>query len=204
MGSDAGPTDAVYHYHSNYDSFHWMTTYGDPEYLYHKAIGQYISLLTYQIANTPLLPLDFANYGVEMSKYLTILQNVTDTANANSSSPHNLDLSELEEAIEIFNASAASLTQYIATADLYSATELSFINGKIRDYQRGFTSQGGLPTRTFYQNVVFAPGLDTGYAPVTWPGITEAITEYKDWEMAEEWVGRSARAVTAAAGVLAV
>jgi N-acetylated-alpha-linked acidic dipeptidase len=40
MGSDQGEHDPVYHYHSNYDSYHWMTTYGDPGFLVHKAMGE--------------------------------------------------------------------------------------------------------------------------------------------------------------------
>jgi N-acetylated-alpha-linked acidic dipeptidase len=202
MGSDAGPTDPVYHYHTNYDTYHWMSTFADPGFLYHKAMGQYITLLTYHMATEPILPLQFANYGVEMTSYITTLEETIATANAASSSLVALDLSELVSAIETFNASASALSSYIATADLSSDIIVSAINAKIRDYQRGFTSQGGLPTREFYRNVVFAPGLDTGYAPVTWPGVTEAITEYRNWTMAEEWVGRSARGVLRAAEVL--
>ena len=40
----------VYHYHSNYDSYHWMTTYGDPNFRTHKVMGQYLTLLTYNLA----------------------------------------------------------------------------------------------------------------------------------------------------------
>ena len=202
MGSDAGPEDPVYHYHSNYDTFHWMTTFADPDFNYHKAMGQYMSLLAYHMSSEDIVPLDFANYGVEMTAYYADLQETIDSANAESDSPHELDLSELMSAIEAFNASATAMSSYIMSADMSSDSTLSYINGKIRDYQRGFTSQGGLPTREFYRHVVFAPGLDTGYAPVTWPGVTEAITEYQNWTMAEEWVGRSARAVSAAASIL--
>ena len=179
-----------------------MTTFADPDFNYHKAIGQYITLLTYHMSTELVVPLDFANYGVEMTSYLADLQKTIDSANAASDSPHDLDLSELVSAIESFNTSATAMSSYIRSADMSSDSTLSYINGKVRDYQRGFTSQGGLPTREFYRHVVFAPGLDTGYAPVTWPGITEAIEEYKNWTMAEEWVGRSARAVEASAKIL--
>lgn len=30
MGAGGGPNDPVYPYHSNYDSYHWMATFGDP------------------------------------------------------------------------------------------------------------------------------------------------------------------------------
>ena len=202
MGADAGPEDPVYHYHSNYDTFHWMSTFADTDFNYHKAMGQYLTLLSYNMATQPIIPLDFANYGVEMSSYLTDLQETIDTANADADEPHDLDLSQLITAIEAFNTSATAMSTYIASTSPADSNKISLINAKLRDYQRGFTSQGGLPNREFYRHVVFAPGLDTGYAPVTWPGVTEAITEYGNWTMAEEWVGRSARAVGVAAGIL--
>ena len=35
----------------------------------------------------------------------------------------------------------------------------------------------GLPGRTWYKNLVYAPGLYTGYAPKSLPGVREAIEE---------------------------
>ena len=64
-------------------------------------------------------------------------------------------------------------------------------------------SQGGLPDREFYKHVVFAPGLDTGYAATTYPGITEAVEFAKNASLAEEWVGKTSRAIEVAAGILA-
>ena len=46
MGSDGGPTDPIYHYHSNYDSYHWMSTFGDPGFITHKSMGQQVDPTT--------------------------------------------------------------------------------------------------------------------------------------------------------------
>ena len=193
MGADNGKLDPVYHYHSNYDTFHWMNTFADPYYLYHKAMGQYLTLLTYHMANDEIIPFNVVNYGVEMTSYLTTLESAV------RNSTGTLDLSPLMSAIETFNASAVAFTDYKASAT--SASDIDNVNAKLRDFSRGFVSQGGLPTREFYKHVVFAPGLDTGYAPTTWPGITEAV-EAGNFTLAEEWVGKSSRAVEAAARVL--
>lgn len=40
MGSGGGPNDPVWHYHSNYDSYDWMTKFGDPGFLAHKSMGK--------------------------------------------------------------------------------------------------------------------------------------------------------------------
>lgn len=193
MGSDPGPTDPVYHYHSNYDTYHWMANFADVGFKYHKAMGQYAALLAYHMADDEVLPLQSANYGAEMSKYLTTLQGVIETAEAD------IDLSELVTAIETFNTSAAAFTE------LYSgemnADTAATINTKLRDYQRGFVSNGGLPDRSYFRHVVFAPGVDTGYAPVTWPGITEAVNA-GNMTLAQSEVSRAAVAVQNAAEIL--
>jgi N-acetylated-alpha-linked acidic dipeptidase len=191
LGANRGPEDPVYHYHSNYDTYHWMSTFADPGFAYHKAIGQYVALLTYYMADSEILPLEPTNYGVEMTKYLTTLESTLEDEEAD------VDLAELISAIEAFNSSASALSAlYTDDADV------TLINTKLRDYQRGFVSNGGMPGRPYFRHTVFAPGLDTGYAPVTWPGITEAVTA-GNLTQARSEVTRAAVAVQRAAEILA-
>lgn len=199
MGAGGGPTDAIYPYHSNYDSYHWMATFGDVGFNTHKVMCRYLSLLAYELATREVVPLNPANYGVQMTGYLTTLEGVVSSAGDNYTS---LDLKPLRSAIQNFNATSAALARAIAFTPSSDTATINNLNGKLRDYQRGFVSQGGLPNREFYRNVVFAPGLDTGYAPVTYGGITEAITFYKNLTMAQEWVGRTSRAIELAAAIL--
>lgn len=198
-GCGGGATDPIYHYHSNYDSFHWMATFGDPGFVTHKAVGQYVALLLYHLASDPIIPFNVQNYGVQMTRYLDSL--------ASSSSASSLDLTPLESAIAAFNTSADAMTSFIASAAASSSSssseqDIAAANAKLRAFARGFVSQGGLPSREFYKHVVFAPGLDTGYAPVEWPGVTEAA-EAGNFSLANTWVLKSAAAVEAAARILA-
>lgn len=55
MGFTVGKGDAVYHYHSNYDSYHWMATYGDPGFKYHNALSQFLGLLAIQFTEPKTL-----------------------------------------------------------------------------------------------------------------------------------------------------
>lgn len=169
-----------------------MSTYADPGFAYHKAIGQYVTLLTYYMASTDILPLQPTNYGIEMTKYLTTLQTTIQTQAAA------IDLAELISAIEAFNASATAFAALSTDPDANIAT----INAKLRDYQRGFVSNGGMPGREYFRHTVFAPGLDTGYAPVTWPGVTEAVVA-GNLTQARLEVTRAAVAVQRAADILA-
>lgn len=70
LGFTGGPADPVYHYHSNYDSFHWMTTYGDPGFAYHRTAAQVLGLLTAKLADEPLLSFEAATYASELDRYV--------------------------------------------------------------------------------------------------------------------------------------
>lgn len=197
MGAGGGPNDPVYPYHSNYDSYHWMATFGDPGFHTHKAMGQFLTLLLYHMVSDAVVPLEPADYVPELTSYLDELNTTIASANAT------LDLSPLSSAIATFETAAQQFNRLRAQAVATNDTQLvTTQNHKARDFSRGFTSQGGLPTREFYQNTLFAPGRDTGYAPVTFPGITESITFDDDVELAKEWVGKTSEAILAAASIL--
>lgn len=70
MGFGAGADDPVYHYHSNYDSFHWMATYGDPGFIYHRTMAQVLSLMTAKLADQPLLSFGAATYATALDSYV--------------------------------------------------------------------------------------------------------------------------------------
>lgn len=198
MGSSGGSDDPIYHYHSNFDSYHWMANFGDPGFKTHVVMGQYLGLLAYHLASEDLIPFDVTNYGVQMTAYLDELRSVI----ASSSMP-DLDLTKIEDAIDTFNTTSSAAMELKAQAQGSSDQAfIDFVNAKFRDFERGFVSQGGLPDRQFYKHVVFAPGLDTGYAPTTFPGVTEAITMQDDRQIAEEWIEKTSYAILVAAGIL--
>ncbi|KAF2737623.1 N-acetylated-alpha-linked acidic dipeptidase-like protein 2 [Polyplosphaeria fusca] len=197
MGAEGGPEDPIYHYHSNYDSYHWMSTFGDPGFITHKAMGEYLTLLLYHLSNDAVLALDPAGYVPELNTYYEDLTSTLEEYNAT------LDLSELSSAIAAFESSAGEFTSLRESAVSANDADLVTVqNHKARDFSRGFASQGGLPGREFFQNLIFAPGLDTGYAPVTFPAITESITFAGNETLAQEWVGKTAKAIEVAASML--
>ncbi|CAN9145556.1 unnamed protein product [Alternaria alternata] len=197
MGAGGGPNDPVYPYHSNYDSYHWMATFGDPGFITHKAMGQFLTLLLYHMVSDPVVPLEPADYVSEFNTYLEDLK--TEISGSNFT----VDLTNLTAAIAQFETSAQEFVTLRDQAVAANDTELITVqNHKARDFSRGFTSQGGLPTREFYQHTIFAPGRDTGYAPVTFPGITESITFDQDADLAQEWVQKTSSAILVAASIL--
>ena len=196
VGAGNGPTDPVYHYHSDYDSYHWMTTFGDPEFQYHKRMGQYLTLLAYHLADDEMIPFNMTTYTEQLRLYLSSL--LDDLATYSEA----LDTSALSAAIDTFSQSADDVMALRDQAvSMDDANLKTVVNHKFRDFQRGFVSQGGLPGRDFYKHVAFAPGIDTGYAPVTYPGITEAV-EAGNLSIASQWVVKTAMGIERAAAIL--
>jgi N-acetylated-alpha-linked acidic dipeptidase len=147
----------VWHYHSNYDTYHWMSTFGDPGFLQHRAVGQYLSLLAYHLLDDPILPIDIPNYATELQAYRDDLLDTISEAGVS------LDITELNDAIDVFSQAAADVTALEQAARAFGDDNvIQLVNYKYRDFQRGFISQGGLPDREFYRHAINAPGLDTG------------------------------------------
>ena len=55
-------------------------------------------------------------------------------------------------------------------------------------------NEPGLPRRSWYKHVLYAPGYYTGYGVKTMPGIREAI-EQRNWNEAQEQIVTDARII---------
>ncbi|KAL3425327.1 PA domain-containing protein [Phlyctema vagabunda] len=70
----------VYQYHSNYDSFYWMNTYGDPGFHYHVAMTKLWSLYTAKLVETPVIPLNATDYAIALKGYVARIESKLDSA----------------------------------------------------------------------------------------------------------------------------
>jgi N-acetylated-alpha-linked acidic dipeptidase len=70
QGSGHGKYDAAYHYHSIYDSHHWMATYGDRGFHGHVALAKHIGLLGLKIVDSIILPINTTRYCEDLFGYI--------------------------------------------------------------------------------------------------------------------------------------
>ncbi|KAF4976635.1 hypothetical protein FZEAL_6728 [Fusarium zealandicum] len=61
---------AVYHYHSNYDSFYWMKEYGDRGFKYHRTMAQILGLTVAKLAGSVIIPFSATEYANALDGYL--------------------------------------------------------------------------------------------------------------------------------------
>ncbi|EXJ76832.1 glutamate carboxypeptidase II [Capronia epimyces CBS 606.96] len=197
LGFGSGRNDAVYHYHSNYDSFHWMDDYGDKGWHYHVAIAKVWGLLAAQLSETPILYLSASDYANGLSRYLEDVKSGAKEYPIMSS----FSFRELDKATTKFRKSAASFDKYTARLaqrltkqvpwwQWWKKVKLFYevrkVNEKYKILERQFLFPGGLDNRPWFKHVVFAPGRWTGYAGATYPGLVESF-EDRNITNAERW-----------------
>lgn len=69
IGFIPGEGDPIYHYHSNYDSFHWMETFADPEFVFHNLAAKYIGLVALKTSEEAVLPLTVTEYATALTGF---------------------------------------------------------------------------------------------------------------------------------------
>lgn len=177
-----------------------MSEIVDPGFHIHTAMGQFVTLLTYHIADDPLIPWDLPNAGSALRDIFEDLVEKVDELFPE----YGIDLSPLDDAVATFEGAAERISTLADQAlALNDTVLLSVVNSKYRDFSRGFASAGLLPGRYSYYNVVSAPGLDSGYGADVFPAIQDSLDQ-GNLEQAEKWVLKSAQAVLRAAEILKV
>jgi N-acetylated-alpha-linked acidic dipeptidase len=111
-----------------------------------------------------------------------------------------LSFAQLDNAIQRLQSSAAAFDkeyQRVASAaDGHSKTERARMNAALANLEGTLTVARGLPGRAWYQHMIYAPGLHTGYGVKTLPGVREAIEDGR-WDEANEYMGVVAQALNA-------
>lgn len=74
LGFRASKNDPVYHYHSNYDSFHWMDTFGDPSWDHHAAIAKLLGLTALELSENELIQFKTYSYAELLDDYIAKLE----------------------------------------------------------------------------------------------------------------------------------
>ena len=134
-----------------------MSTYADPGFHVHAAMGQWLTLMAYHIADDAVIPWDLPRAAKVLREYHDEL------ADTIADSGFEVDTAELEDALNTFaeRADAIASTARLAEA-AGDQSLLAVVNAKYRDFARGYVSQGGLPGRPTFRNVLSAPGIDNG------------------------------------------
>ena len=163
FGMDASRETPVYHYHSNYDSYHWMKTLIDPDFEIHATVGRFIALLAYHLADDAIIPFDMDTYARNVNYWIRELVGETMGMPDSGDVQRRIKLNELAAAGRRFQQVATDFADRTAEKKfLDDAMRVGNANRVMRDVQRAFVSEEGLPGRSFYKNGLYAPNRDDG------------------------------------------
>jgi N-acetylated-alpha-linked acidic dipeptidase len=119
--------------------------------------------------------------------------------------PPHINFAPLDNAGEMLTRSAEryrkALTKKQSMLGDDQIAMLTALNGKLIQSERTLTNEDGLPRRSWYRHLLYAPGVYSGYGVKTVPGVREGI-EQKRYEEAEREIVRVAKALENEAAVI--
>lgn len=191
MGFQAGRhSGAVYHYHSQYDSSHWLMNFGDPGLRALQGSARLWGLLAYQLAESPVIAFNASLYGSELIGYVKTLSMEMSSSKHNSYAKDLKKLAKVARKIHKYginldhraahaNAKVKHWAKLPEAKKLALLEEIHKLNEEYKHMERGFLDPKGLPDRSFFKHMLYAPGRWTGYAGSVLPAITEATEPEK-------------------------
>ena len=179
-------------YHSAFDNFAWFTKFADPTFVYEQEMARVYGIAVIRMASTEVLPLDYEQYGKEITGYLKAAD-IKAKAVFGDQAPSFADALSASDRIEKAGASL-----YKKQADFVG--DAGVVNLVLRNTERMFLIDG-LPDRPWFKHAIYAPGEHTGYAAVVIPGVNEAI-ENKDLALTKQQLQILTAALNRAAGAL--
>jgi len=174
-------------YHSMYNSYDWMTRFGDPAYKAHRAGAQLVAVILGRLANSDLLPLDYVAFGTEMNSLVAQL----DSGIGKKQWTATVTTQTLKDALDRFTAVARAFgtarDNAIGTGAVDSA-RAQRVNQALMLVERRLTRPDGLVSRPWFKSLQFAADVDNGYATMAFPTVNEAI-RYADAAAANKELG---------------
>jgi N-acetylated-alpha-linked acidic dipeptidase len=209
-------------YHSIFDDFYWYTHFSDKDFVYGRALSQTVGTAVMRLADAELLPFEFTDLADTVQLYLKELKTlakdrkeeiiernreldegvfraIDDPRHPGVPPPREdvppyLNFAPMENAADALKASAKRYERALAAAWPSGVPDpaLRDLNEKLIETERRLTTKEGLLRRPWYKHMLYAPGVYTGYAVKTIPGVREAI-EQNHWAEADAEVGRVAK-----------
>ncbi len=150
-------------YHSAFDSFNWMSHFGDPDFTYHVAAAQLWGTMAMRLADAEALQFDYRDYAGAVRDYFNESVKLARRRKLDSA----IDEKAMNDAIRSFTDEAGRVEkerqQLIATGDK-SSSRLRRLNDALILAERAFIDDRGLNGRPWYKHEIYAPGIFTGYA----------------------------------------
>jgi N-acetylated-alpha-linked acidic dipeptidase len=204
--SFSGLDDSEGVYHSIYDDYYHFTKFLDTDFTYGRALAQTVGSLVIRLADEDVLPFQFTSLAETVQTYVGELQaqlrqQQSETRELNKqieegvftsiadprrafrapvvdTVPPSINFAPLENAASALTQAAERYkTMLDASRSRLTPDAIRSLNKSIIQSERQLTHEAGLPRRSWYRHLLYAPGFYTGYAVKTMPGVREAMEQ---------------------------
>lgn len=162
-------------YHSTYDNPAWFKKFIDPEFKYSVLASQATGVAVLRLADGELLPFDYESYGKQIGEYVDEVQG--EMTKRSPGDAKKIDFGGLRSAAHALAKAGADLRRRGESAleGAPNRATLAALDRRMVQAERDLIEPKGLPDRPWYKHMVYVPGLLTGYAVKTIPGVREAV-----------------------------
>jgi N-acetylated-alpha-linked acidic dipeptidase len=212
-------------YHSRYDTFEHHSRFVDPGFVYDAMLARTVGRIVLRVADSQVPVQNASDFANAVSDYLDQVKKLSvderqeadtqakllrDRAFQLASDPTepsglptvldrvpHLEFAAVEDSVGRLKRSAKAYDDALAkNASSLSAGQIARLQVLMLDIDQTLAPNVGLPGRSWYKNLIYAPGRFTGYGAKTLPGIREAI-EDRRWADANRYVKLTAEALNA-------
>ncbi len=158
-------------YHSQYDSYTWMSKFGDPKFVYHATAAKIATAMMMRMANADVLPYDYVEFARTMRRYVAPIDRAVADRKWNASTAAlRTAIDRFEREAAMFNASRDS-----SLAAGVPAATLQRTNQALLQVERSLLRPQGLRTRPWFRNLIYVADENNGYANMVFPSVNEAV-----------------------------
>jgi N-acetylated-alpha-linked acidic dipeptidase len=158
-------------YHSQYDSYTWMTKFGDPKFEYHTAAAKIATAMLLRLADADVVPYDYVEYARTMRRYVAPIDDAISGRHwTTSTSALTASIDRLDQAAQAFNSARDA-----ALAGAVSTATVARTNAALLQVERSLLRPEGLKTRPWFRNLIYVADENNGYANMVFPSVNEAI-----------------------------
>jgi N-acetylated-alpha-linked acidic dipeptidase len=218
-----GEGDASGVYHSAYDTFEHHNRFVDPGFIYDALLAKTIGRIVLHAADDPLPQQRAGDFADQVGTYVNEVKKLADQRRQDAESqaallrdhafalaadptkPNQppkplqpvpfLDFAPLENAAYRLHHSAQDYdASLLANGAKLTPDRLARLQALMLTIDQTLAPDTGLPGRTWYKNLIYAPGRFTGYQAKTLPAVREAIEEDR-WGDANHYAAITAGAL---------
>jgi N-acetylated-alpha-linked acidic dipeptidase len=221
---DEGHSGGVYH--SRYDTFEHHSRFVDPGFVYDAMLAKTVGRIVLRVAEADLPVQNASGFANTVSDYLDQVKKLADSKREEADTQAKLlhdrafqlaadptkssglptaldrvppiDFAPLDAAVARLKHSAKAYDDALTkNASHLSAAQLAHLQALMLTIDQTLAPDNvGLPGRSWYKNLIYAPGRYTGYEAKTLPGVREAIEDQR-WSDANRYAKLTADALNA-------